>query len=237
MSNLITSLERGINAFNSIEVELKSKGVIGQAEVVPVEDFADRIELINSNISYYNLWNIVKRIINSSRAILPDNTTASYASIMLSTSGINVFALNFQTTRALKLSDYGGSISLSDGTLTIELGAGTPKSINLYIDLSGISANIEHILIIDDDAESATDTLTINNLVIIDSITYSMPSNTDVTIGSSSNNYVTNYSIQYFRADTLTTQDQKINDGTILLVINGTNNVNTKNISPVFNLQ
>lgn len=51
MANIVEDLQRGTAAINSIEEALKAKGVIGQSEEVPVEEFDNRIEEIGGDSS------------------------------------------------------------------------------------------------------------------------------------------------------------------------------------------
>ena len=54
MANIVEDLQRGTAAINSIEAALKAKGVIGQSEEVPVEDFDNRIEEIGASNIFKN---------------------------------------------------------------------------------------------------------------------------------------------------------------------------------------
>jgi hypothetical protein len=51
MANIVEDLQRGTAAINSIEAALKAKGVIGESEEVPVEEFDNRIEEIGGDAS------------------------------------------------------------------------------------------------------------------------------------------------------------------------------------------
>lgn len=75
MANIVEDLQRGTAAINSIEAALKAKGVIGQSEEVPVEDFDNRIEEIGASNIFRNsniLCNFSDSELEDIKYILPN---------------------------------------------------------------------------------------------------------------------------------------------------------------------
>lgn len=263
MANIITDLQRGTTAFNNIETKLKSKGVIGPAEVVPVEDYPDRIDdivpslgtkIIDKNGTYdasddnidgyssvdvkvensaYNLWNTVKRIMEASEAIKEDGTNTRWSNVWNSDSNNKVHVLVNNIT--------AGKVALLSG----HNGSVTYNDNKITLQLGNITFNANIYIDLSDITDyieeitiRSWNSLNIANIIIIDSLSYPLCENDVViNIGTDSNTMQLDYGIHLFRANSLTTQDLKLPDKSIPVNLYGTFNGDDINIAPIFDLK
>ena len=262
MANIITDLQRGTTAFNNIETKLKSKGVIGPSEVVPVEDYPDRIDDISSSLgtksithngtyaassdnldgynsvevkveeSAYNLWNTVKRLLEASEAVKEDGTTDSWNNVWNSDSNNKVHVLVNNIT--------AGKVALLSG----HSGSVTYNDNKITLQLGNITFNANIYIdlseitnYIEEITIRSWNSLNIANIIIIDSLSYPLcENNVTINIGTSSNTFQLDYGIHLYRANSLTTQDLKLPDKSIPVTLHGTFNGDDINIAPIFDL-